>query len=78
MPVLSRPIIVCLEDDTPGPRDTGCPNALHDHPLPSGYGDAARVADQRLYRRWSNTKCPACGLYGWTPPAFGEGGEGNR
>ena len=66
------PIILCTEDDTPGTRDE-CPNSLHDHPLPDGYNDAHRVAAKRLRQRWSNTRCPDCGLYGWVPPAFWTG-----
>ena len=59
-------VYLCGGDYRPGPRDE-CPDALHDWPLPTGYGDAAEVAASRLYRRWSNTKCPRCGLYGWRP-----------
>lgn len=66
-PVGSRPVIVCFESETPGPRDTDCPNPLHDHPLPSGYLNASRVAGRRLSKGWANRKCPQCGLYGWAP-----------
>ena len=64
---------LCGGDMTPGPRGTDCPNPLHDHPLPSGYVEAEIEAVRRLHKRWSNTKCPDCGLYGWTPPAMGAG-----
>lgn len=44
-----------------------CPNSLHDWPLPAGYVDAGEVAAARLAARWSNRKCPDCGIYGWLP-----------
>ena len=56
----------------PGPRGTDCPNALHDHPLPSGYVDASEEASHRLYKRWTERKCPDCGLYGWVAPMAGD------
>jgi hypothetical protein len=62
-----RPTFICGGDVTPGPRDSECPNALHDWPLPTGYVDASMVAASRLSRGWGNRKCARCGLYGWTP-----------
>lgn len=59
-----RTAIICEPDYRPGPRDE-CPNALHDHPLPSGYIAASDVAMQRLRRGWATPRCPDCGLYGW-------------
>jgi hypothetical protein len=59
---------LCGGDETPGARGTDCPSVLHDHPLPDGYIDASEVASSRLYWRWANTRCGACGLYGWAPP----------
>lgn len=59
-------IFICGGDDRPGPRDE-CPDVLHDYPLPAGYVDAAQAAGRRLSRRWSNTRCRRCGLYGWVP-----------
>lgn len=59
-------VFICGGDETPGPRDTDCLNPLHDHPLPSGYTDAAEVAARRLRRGWGNRRCRDCGLYGWT------------
>jgi len=64
---MSKPVFICGGDVSPGPRDSDCPNALHDWPLPSGYVDAAQVAASRLSRRWSNRRCARCGLYGWAP-----------
>lgn len=58
---------LCGGDERPGPRGTDCPNALHDHPLPSGYIAAAEEAGSRLDEGWRNPKCPDCGLYGWEP-----------
>lgn len=49
------------------PRNSDCPNALHDWPLPTGYIAASDVAGVRLRARWSNRKCSECGLYGWAP-----------
>lgn len=46
---------------------SGCPNALHAWPLPNGYIQAHTEAEERLANGWANTKCPDCGLYGWTP-----------
>lgn len=63
----ARRVFLCGGDTRPGPRGTDCPHPLHDHPLPAGYCDAAEEADSRLRRRWLNTKCPKCGLYGWRP-----------
>lgn len=61
-------VIVCVENDTPGPRITTCPSPLHDHPLPSGYLDASRVAARRLRQGWKNKRCSVCKLYGWRAP----------
>jgi hypothetical protein len=62
----NKPTFICGGDDTPGDRGTECPNALHDHPLPSGYVDAAAAADRRLRSgNWRNKRCPECGTYGW-------------
>lgn len=47
-----------------------CPNILHNWPLPRSYCDAAAMADSRMAHHWSNTKCPDCGGYGWTPGMF--------
>ena len=55
---------LCMENDTPGPRDE-CPNALHDYPLPSGYLDEHRVASERISNSWKQKKCPDCKIYGW-------------
>lgn len=60
-------IFLCGGDFRPGPRDTDCPNHIHDHPLPAGYVDAAEVAGRRLRNGWANVRCPDCGLYGWRP-----------
>lgn len=49
------------------PRNSDCPNPLHDWPLPTGYIAASDVAGARLRARWSNRECPECGLYGWAP-----------
>lgn len=64
---MTRPTFICGGDLTPGPRDTDCPNRLHDHPLPSGYVDAAETAARRIRTGWANRKCPDCGIYGWLP-----------
>lgn len=61
-----QPVFICGGDESPGTRDD-CPNRLHDHPLPDGYCDAHDVAMRRIRRGWSNTRCPDCNLYGWTP-----------
>lgn len=58
-------ILLCGGDTTPGPRGTDCLSRLHDHPLPSGYNDAADEAARRIRNRWSNRRCSRCGLYGW-------------
>lgn len=58
--------ILCGGNLRPGDREA-CPNVLHDYPLPEGYVDAAEVAARRLAHRWSNRRCPQCGLYGWQP-----------
>jgi hypothetical protein len=65
---------ICGGDMRPGPRETDCPDALHDFPLPSGYVDASEEAMSRLSRGWSSKRCRRCGLYGWTPgrPRKGE------
>jgi hypothetical protein len=65
-------VYLCGPDEIPGPRATDCPSALHDHPLPRGYLAASDVAGRRLRQHWHSVKCRDCGLYGWTPPAFGE------
>ena len=57
-------VYLCGGDYRPGPRDA-CENTLHDWPLPSGYVDAAEVAERRLRNGWRNTRCVQCGLYGW-------------
>lgn len=67
MPTRSRPIFLCGGDTRPGPRETDCPNRLHDYPLPSGYVDASFEATRCLNNRWSNRRCPTCHLYGWEP-----------
>lgn len=59
-------VYLCGGDMRPGPRETDCPDALHDFPLPSGYVDASAEADSRLSRGWGNPRCRCCGLYGWT------------
>jgi hypothetical protein len=59
-------IYLCGGDLTSGPRDA-CPDPLHDFPLPAGYTDASEAADSRLRHRWTQRRCPACGLYGWRP-----------
>jgi hypothetical protein len=71
---MTGPIFLCGGDFTPGPRGTDCPSPLHDHPLPSGYTDAAEEAGRRLNKRWTNKRCAQCGLYGWLPglPIRGE------
>lgn len=58
---------ICGGDMRPGPRETDCPDALHDFPLPTGYVDAAEGAFSRLSRGWGNPRCDRCGLHGWTP-----------
>jgi hypothetical protein len=58
-------IFLCGGDMRPGPRGTACPGPLHDHPLPSGYIDAAEEAMRRLNNGWTNRKCPRCQRYGW-------------
>jgi len=63
---------ICGLDDRPGKRDE-CPDALHDWPLPNGYIEAGEVAGNRLYRKWSNVRCPRCGLYGWRPGQVNDG-----
>jgi hypothetical protein len=63
---MASAVYVCGGDLRPAPRDA-CPNDLHDWPLPAGYVDAAIMAGSRLSRRWANTCCPDCGLYGWRP-----------
>jgi len=62
---LMTAVYLCGGDETPGPRGTDCPNRLHDHPLPSSYVEADVVAHRRIAKRWSNRKCPDCGIYGW-------------
>ena len=57
---------ICGGDFRSGPRDD-CPDPLHDYPLPSGYVDADEAAHRRLYKGWSQSRCPRCGLYGWQP-----------
>lgn len=53
--------------DGPTEKRSECPNALHDYPLPSAYVGASEEATRRLGSRWSNVRCPDCGLYGWRP-----------
>jgi hypothetical protein len=67
-------IYLCGGDMRPGPRETDCPDLLHDFPLPSGYIEASEEAGSRLSRGWSNTRCGRCGRYGWAPghPRKGE------
>lgn len=62
------PVFICGGDETPGPRETECQNALHDHPLPVGYVDAQQVAARRLRTRWYSKRCPDCRRYGWIAP----------
>ena len=45
----------------------GCPNELHDWPLPEGYTDADLEAHWRLRNRWSNPRCAECRKFGWRP-----------
>lgn len=61
---MSERIIVCGSSN-PEPRGE-CPNGLHDWPLPSGYVAADETAQRRLRNGWKNTRCPDCGLYGWS------------
>lgn len=58
-------IYVCGGDYGRLEERSACPDALHDWPLPDGYVDAAEVAASRLAHGWHNTRCSACGLYGW-------------
>lgn len=51
-------------------RQSACPNPLHNWPLPSAYLPAAEMADRRLATGWGNTRCPDCGIWGWTPGAL--------
>jgi hypothetical protein len=60
-------VYLCGGDTRPGPRDTDCPDPLHDRPLPAGYCDASDEAARRLRRGWGNRRCTRCGLYGWVP-----------
>jgi len=60
-------VYLCGGDDTPVPRGTDCPDPLHDHPLPAGYGDAHEEAGRRLRARWRQQRCRRCGRYGWLP-----------
>lgn len=61
---------LCGGTNTPlQPRDP-CPNPLHNWPLPQGYTDAGEMAGSRLAHGWTNTRCPDCGLYDWTPGQF--------
>jgi hypothetical protein len=59
--------IVCVPDDTPGPRDA-CPDPLHDHPMPSGYVAFFEEANRRGAAGWRSRRCLRCGLYGWAGP----------
>ena len=73
-------VFICEPNYTPGPR-SDCPNALHDYPLPGGYIAASDIAEARLRKRWSNARCPDCGLYGWRPgeplsDRYGPAGDG--
>lgn len=65
---------ICGGDMRPGPRETDCPDPLHDFPLPSAYVDASEEAASRLSRGWGNPCCGRCGRHGWTPgrPRKGE------
>lgn len=67
-------VYLCGGDMRPGPRETDCPDPLHDFPLPSGYSEASEEANSRLNRGWNNTRCDRCGRYGWSPgqPRKGE------
>lgn len=67
VPAEWRTTFICGGDESAGDRGTACPEALHDHPLPSGYVDAGIVAERRLRRGWRNVRCAVCGDYGWIP-----------
>ncbi len=43
-------VYLCGGDMRPGPRETDCPDPLHDFPLPAGYVDASEEAASRLSR----------------------------
>lgn len=64
---MTGPVFICGGDERPGPRDK-CPDRLHDHPLPSGYGEAHEVAMRRKRQGWRSVRCKQCKLYGWVPP----------
>lgn len=62
-----KAIFICGGDYQHLENRSTCPNAVHDWPLPAGYSDASEVAGARLRNRWTNKRCPTCGLYGWIP-----------
>jgi hypothetical protein len=67
----SRPIFICGGEPATK-RGSDCPNALHDWPLMPGYADSSAQAQSRIDRRWTNVRCPDCGLYGWRPGKLNE------
>lgn len=46
-----------------------CPQGGEDHePFPTGYNGVSEYAALLLRRRFSQARCPSCGLYGkWLP-----------
>jgi hypothetical protein len=60
-------IYICGDDYGRLQKREDCPDSVHDWPLPDGYGACFAVAEARVAARWSNKRCPACGLYGWIP-----------
>lgn len=58
---------------------SGCPNSLHDWPLPLGYVDAGEMAASRLSQGWRNVRCRTCNVYGWVQGRMGGlAGESRR